>query len=291
MTRILLTGSTGQVGWELKRSLAPLGELIAPDRNNFDLSRPESLREKIQEWKPDLIVNPAAYTAVDLAETEHELAFKINGDAPRILAEEAEHLQIPLVHYSTDYVFDGTKKTPYTENDSPNPINVYGESKLKGEKFIQQICEHNLIIRTSWVYGHHGHNFFNTMRRLFRERKEVSIVDDQVGAPTWSRMIAETTTIILGKLPHYLTDERIGLGRWGLYHMSAKGETSWYGFAEAILKMERLENTLKLIPVNTRNYPTAANRPMYSGMDSAYLYSVFDVQLPAWDQSLRLLMT
>lgn len=287
--RILLTGASGQVGSELKRTLAPLGEVIAPDRNMFDLAKPETLRDKIQEWRPDLIVNPAAYTAVDKAEKESELAFIINADAPRVLAEEAERLKIPLVHYSTDYVFDGRKTVPYKEDDLPNPINVYGESKLKGEEFIKQRCEKHLILRSSWIYNLRSHNFLTTMRRLFRESQELSIVDDQIGAPTCSKEIADATAIIIKNMVSKNQD--VNIGYWGLYHLSANGETSWYGFAKAILELEKesLDKAVKLIPILTSDYLTPAQRPLYSVMDCKKIFDNFGTKLSIWNYSLELL--
>jgi len=282
--RILLTGATGQVGWELLRTLAPLGEVLAPGREIFDLSQPEKLREKIHEWKPDLIVNPAAYTAVDQAESEHELAFTANAAAPKILAEEAELLQIPLIHYSTDYVFDGKKGVPYTEEDSPNPLNIYGESKLKGEQSIQEINPQHLILRTSWVYSQRGNNFLTTMLRLFQEKKEISIVDDQIGIPTWSHMIAEATAHIIGKI------ESVDESYWGLYHLTGTGKTSWFRFAEAILSMIHDGRHPDLYPVSSEEYPTIATRPLNTPLSSSRIHDALHVRLPYWEKQLEQLL-
>ena len=279
--RILLTGSTGQVGWELARTLSPLGEVLTPGRDEFDLARPESLREKIRDWSPDLIVNPAAYTAVDQAETEYDLVFKINADAPGVLAEESERLNIPLIHYSTDYIFDGKKDGAYSEDDEPNPLNVYGESKLKGELAVRSVAKKNIILRTSWVYGVRGKNFLNTMLKLFQEQEELTVVVDQIGAPTWSRMIAEATAIIVGQLKVEQDD------RWGLYHLTASGETSWHGFAEAIYELYRTDNQVKIGKVYSDQYTTESIRPMNSRLNSKKILAAFGVSLPDWDRSLR----
>ena len=279
--RILLTGFTGQVGWELARTLSPLGEVLTPSRGEFNLARPESLREKIRDWSPDLIVNPAAYTAVDQAETEHDLVFKINADAPGVLAEESERLNIPLIHYSTDYIFDGKKDGAYSEDDEPNPLNVYGESKLKGELAVRSVAKKNIILRTSWVYGVRGKNFLNTMLKLFQEQEELTVVVDQIGAPTWSRMIAEATAIIVGQLKVEQDD------RWGLYHLTASGETSWHGFAEAIYELYRTDNQVKIGKVYSDQYTTESIRPMNSRLNSKKILAAFGVSLPDWDRSLR----
>lgn len=274
--RILLTGATGQVGWELSRTLAPFGEVIAPGRDKFDLARPESLREKIREWKPDLIVNPAAYTAVDQAELEHELAFTINSEAPRVLAEESESLKIPIVHYSTDYVFDGKKETPYTEDDSVNPINVYGESKFKGEQEIQKISEQHIILRTSWVYSQQGSNFLTTMLKLFREKSELYIVGDQIGAPTSAQMLAEATAIIVGKKNDY-----------GLYHLTASGKTSWFGFSKAILEYADIDHDVILNNIYTSEYQGVAKRPLNSVLNCEKIQFNLSIKAHDWVHYLK----
>ena len=223
--RILLTGKNGQVGWELQRTLAPLGEVVVLDRRQLDLSDPDQIRERVREISPDLIVNAAAYTAVDRAEAEPEPAMAVNGTAPGLLAEEAKRIGAAIIHYSTDYVFDGAKTTPYTEEDAPNPLNVYGRTKLAGEQAVQAAGVPHLILRTSWVYGMRGKNFLLTILRLAREREELKIVDDQIGAPTWSRTIAEATAQILTSGAWPVS------GASGIYHLTASGSTSWYGFA------------------------------------------------------------
>jgi len=282
--RIMLTGKNGQVGWELQRALAPLGEVAALNRSQLDLANPNQIREQVREIKPGLIVNAAAYTAVDRAEEEPELAMAVNGIAPGILAEEARRSGAGIVHYSTDYVFDGAKTTPYIEDDTPNPINEYGRSKLAGERAVQAVGAPYLILRTSWVYGMRGKNFLLTILRLAREREELRIVDDQIGAPTWSRAIAEATAKILasGTWP--------ASGTSGIYHLTASGSTSWYGFAKAILALdpnpsERVCKHIKPIP--TAEYSTPARRPAYSVLSNTKLQNAFDVALPGWEQGLE----
>lgn len=295
--RILLTGSTGQVGWELQRTLMTLGEVICVGREvaspslRMDLSTPETIRAVIREVKPDLIVNPAAYTAVDKAEAEPELAMVVNGMAPGVIAEEAKLLGAGVIHYSTDYVFNGNQATPYTEQDIPDPQNVYGQTKLAGEKAIQAVGIPHIILRTSWVYGLRGKNFLLTMLKLSREREELRVVDDQVGAPTWSRMIAEATAqfISQGKqdLNELLSDNS------GIYHLTATGQTSWYGFAKAIFELDQNRNQQKLKQLHqiaSTEYPTPAKRPTYSSLDTSKISSHFGLFLPNWQTSLELSM-
>ncbi len=291
MRRILLTGKNGQVGWELQRTLAALGEVITLDRHGMDLANPDSIRRVVREIKPALIINAAAYTAVDKAETEPELAMAINGTAPGVLAEEAKRLGAGIVHYSTDYVFDGSKNTSYIEEDIPNPLNVYGRTKLAGEQAIFSVGVPYLIFRTSWVYGSRGKNFLLTILRLARERNDLRIVDDQVGAPTWSRMIAEATAQILVQFygrpmshPSLLTDIS------GIYHMTAGGQTSWFGFAEAILNYVSgsVAPVPHLTPVTTKEYPTPAKRPRNSIMSNVKLNHQFGIKMLGWEIGLRL---
>jgi dTDP-4-dehydrorhamnose reductase len=265
--------------------------VIALDRHGLDLANPDSIRRAVREHKPNLIVNTAAYTAVDKAEEEPDLAMAINGTAPGILTEEAKRLGAAVVHYSTDYVFDGNKDTPYTEQDTPNPLNVYGKTKLVGEQAIQAVGAPHLIFRTSWVYGARGKNFLLTILRLARERDDLRIVDDQVGAPTWSRMIAEVTAQILvqfyGRLtPHPSLFADIG----GIYHMTAGGQTSWFGFAAAILNYVpgSVAPVPHLTPIITEEYPTPAKRPRNSVMSNVKLNHQFDVKMPRWEIGLRL---
>lgn len=282
---ILLTGVNGQVGWELRRTLAPLGRVVAVDRDELDLADPDALRARVRALSPGLIVNPAAYTAVDRAETEAAQARTINAVAPGILAEEAKRCGAILVHYSTDYVFDGSKDGPYLEDDVPKPLNVYGSTKLEGEQAIRASGVRHLILRLSWVYGRRGHNFLLTMQRLMRERAELKIVDDQVGAPTWSRLIAEATALILAQC---LSPAR-GADRpepWGTYHLTCGGATSWYGFASAIAELGGYST--RLIPIPTADYPTPARRPANSRLDNGKLERTFGVRLPDWREALEL---
>jgi dTDP-4-dehydrorhamnose reductase len=277
--KILLTGGTGQVGYELQITLKPLGEIWAPGRDEFDLANPESLRAKIQAYQPDLIVNPAAYTAVDQAESESDLARTINAEAPRVMAEEAHKLNIPLVHYSTDYVFDGTKTEPYTEDDVPNPLNVYGKTKLEGERAIQKAHDQYLILRTSWVYSPtRGKNFYRTMLRLFQEKDEIRVVDDQIGAPTSAQFLSEKTAGILSQLK----SKEQGEDRWGLYHLTENETMSWYGFAQKILeqaKKSASELKVKSIQsISSSEFETVAKRPINSQLSYSRIFDTFELK-------------
>ncbi len=288
---MLLFGRTGQVGFELERALAPLGEVTALERSQADLAWPETLRPLVREQRPACIVNAAAYTAVDQAEQEEALALRINGEAPGVLAEEARRVGALLVHYSTDYVFDGAKAGAYAEDDPPAPINAYGRTKLAGERAIQAAGGAHLIFRTSWVYGARGRNFYLTMRGLFRERPELKIVDDQVGAPTSSRAIAEATAQVLAQLLGPRPAHAPGAAS-GLYHMTAAGATSWYGFAREILALQPPAAGApgapgpRLVPIPTRDYPTPARRPLNSRLDTAKLRRTFGVTLADWKVAL-----
>ncbi len=284
---ILLTGVNGQVGWELRRALAPLGRVVGLDSRALDLSDPDAIRATVRGIAPRLIVNPAAYTAVDKAESEPERARAVNGIAPGILAEEAWRCGAILVHYSTDYVFDGRKAGPYLEDDAPNPLNVYGASKLEGEQAIAASGARHLILRTSWVYGARGGNFLLTMQRLMQERPELRIVDDQIGAPSWSRMIAEATAQVLAQC---LSPAR-GADRpepWGTYHLTNAGETSWHGFATAIAELGGYAT--RLTPIPSSDYPTPARRPANSRLDNGKLARAFGLRLPDWREALKLCM-
>ena len=285
--RILVTGGGGQLGWELRRALAIFGEVVAPGRDLLDLASVDSIVAAIRGVRPGLVVNAAAYTEVDQAETESELAMKINGEAPRIFAEEAAARNAALVHYSTDYVFDGTKTDPYREDDAPAPINTYGRSKLNGERAVlDSRCAH-LVFRTSWVYGPRGRNFLLTMLRLARQRKEIKVVDDQFGAPTPARLIAEATA---GAIASSLVNGVIDLGRFsatgGLYHLSTAGRTSWCGFARAILQDQ--SGGASIVPIPTSSYPTPAARPRHSVLDTGKLARQFGLSLPDWKVGLKL---
>lgn len=287
--KILLLGKNGQVGWELQRTLAPLGNVIAMDQDEMDLVRISDIRGKVQDLKPDVIVNAAAYTAVDKAEAEPDLAMAINGDAPGVLAEEAKRIGALLVHYSTDYVFDGTKDTPYTEEDIPNPLNVYGRTKLAGEQAIQAIDSNYLIFRTSWVYGARGKNFYLTMLRLAREQEEIRVVDDQIGAPTWCRMIAESTALILSQgINRSEGFHSYFEKRKGIFHMTAGGQTSWYGFAKHIIDNISPEGkkVKRVIPIETKDYLYQAERPLYSVLSNHNINSSFRIVQIDWLSSL-----
>jgi dTDP-4-dehydrorhamnose reductase len=290
--KILLTGATGQVGWELARTLLPLGEIIAVDRNQADLADLSSLRAIIQNHKPSVIVNPAAYTAVDKAESEQGLAFLVNAEAPGVLAEEANKIGAMLVHYSTDYVFDGSKNSPYTEDDTTNPINIYGQSKLAGEQAIQSVAGDYLILRTSWVYASRGNNFLKTILRLAAEREELKIVADQIGSPTWARLIAESTAHVLQQS---VLEKRNGCFKSGIYHLTSSGDTSWHGFAQKIVDIVREQGKVELKnraihPIPTTDYPLPAQRPANSRLSSDRLEQQFGLTLPSWDNALKLCM-
>lgn len=283
--KVLLTGNTGQVGYELARSLQGVGEVVAVDRNVMDLSDLDQVRDVIRRVQPQLIVNPAAYTAVDKAESEPELAHRINAEAPAIMAEEAKALGAALVHYSTDYVFDGSQASPRVEDDPLGPLNVYGASKLAGEQAIVAAGIPHLIFRTSWVYGMRGKNFLLTMLRLAKERDELKVVADQHGAPTWSRTIADTTAQVLAQA-------HAGGREWwvqnsGIYHLSAQGQTTWHEFTQAIVEEAGL--SCNVLPITTADYPTPARRPTYSVMSSERLMTRF-CHLPDWKEALHLCM-
>lgn len=287
-SKIMLIGKNGQVGWELQRTLAPLGGVVALGRQELDLSNPGRIRDLVREIKPDIIVNAAAYTSVDKAEEEPELAMAINGIAPGVIAEEAKRINAAVVHYSTDYVFDGTKSTPYTEEDEPNPVNIYGKTKLEGERVIQAAGIPHLILRTGWVYAMRGNNFLLTILRLAREREELNIVDDQIGSPTWSRMLAEATAQILAQLCSSLTPNHL-MNMSGIYHLSAGGQTSWYSFARAILEYTAYfdAKALQLNPIPTGKYPTPAGRPNYSVLNNDKIKGSFSLSLPCWHKQLK----
>jgi dTDP-4-dehydrorhamnose reductase len=284
--KILITGANGQVGWALQRALASLGEVVALDQSELDLAQPDALRAQVRAIAPDAIVNAAAYTAVDRAESEPELARTVNAIAPGVLAEEAQRLDAVLVHYSTDYVFDGTKPGPYVESDPTNPLNVYGRTKLEGERAIGASGCRHLTLRTSWVYGTRGNNFLLTMLRLANERRQsLRIVDDQIGAPTWCQEIATATAALLAR------PELAGRGADGLYHLTASGATSWFGFAQAIFaspEMARLglmPPALEAIPSSA--YPTPARRPANSRLDCGRLAERAGIRLATWDEALK----
>lgn len=281
---ILLLGCQGQIGWELRRTLSPLGNVTALDRPRLQFERPASLRQEVRELKPDLIVNAAAYTAVDQAEEQEALAMAVNAEAPAVLAQEALRLGAVLVHYSTDYVFDGAKDSPYSEEDAPAPLNAYGRSKLAGDQAVAATgCDH-LILRTAWVYGQRGENFVRKVVRLAQQRRVLHVVDDQVGAPTWCRSVAEATALMLARGPSAVRERK------GLYHLTAGGQTSWYGFARAVFAALAGCSGLQaeLVPVSSQHYPAAARRPPYSVLSNRKVERCFGLQLPPWEEELAM---
>jgi dTDP-4-dehydrorhamnose reductase len=299
--KILLTGKDGQVGRELNLLLGSLGEVVAFGRGQLDLEKPADLRDAIREVAPSFIVNAAAYTAVDKAEGEQSKALAINGVAPGVMAEEAKRIGAVLIHYSTDYVFDGTKREPYLEEDPTNPLNAYGRTKLEGERAIQRADAAHLILRTEWVYATAGKNFLLTILRLASERDELRIVEDQVGSPTFSVSIALATREIIAKLMSGKSAVQFP-SAGGIYHLTAAGETSWYEFAKAILEeasqgprrawlseaLRHREITARTVtPIRTAEYPTPARRPAYSVLSNQRLAHVFGLRLADWRQQLH----
>lgn len=290
---LLVTGSNGQVGFELRRSLAPLGNVIALDRAACDLSRLDELRQLVRQYRPDVIVNPAAYTAVDKAETDAETAFAVNGTAAGVLAEEARALDSLLVHYSTDYVFDGRKAGPYVESDAVGPQSVYGKSKLAGEQAIAASGAAALVLRTSWVAGAHGGNFAKTMLKLGRERASLRVVADQFGAPTSAALIADVTAQIVAR--HWLAGDRAAFVG-GIYHLAAGGEASWHAYATEVLRyaaslgVELTVDLAAIIPIPACEYPLSVPRPANSRLDTSKLRETFDIHLPDWQQGMRFLL-
>jgi dTDP-4-dehydrorhamnose reductase len=285
--RILLIGANGQVGWELRRTLAGLGEVIAASIEGgygpaVDLLDQGLLKRLVDESRPDAVVNAAAYTAVDKAETEREIAWRINADAVSELGALLAVRAIPIIHYSTDFVFDGAARCPYKETDTPRPQNVYGETKLGGERLLLESGAPALVFRTSWVYGARGANFLLTMLRLFKEKDELRIVDDQVGSPTWSRMLAEMTALVLYRVLRGDLDLKEA---GGLYHLTGSGQVSWFGFASAILA--RSGHDCRLIPISSSEYPAPAKRPAYSVLDNTKFQQTFGLTMPEWRESLE----
>ena len=287
--KILLYGKNGQLGWELQRSLAPLGELVALDRHSAglcgDLSNLQGLAETVQRERPDVIVNAAAHTAVDRAESEPELARTLNALAPGVLAQEAHKLGAWLVHYSTDYVFDGSGSTPWLESDVPAPLSVYGRTKLEGEQLIQAVCPRHLIFRTSWVYAARGGNFAKTMLRLAQERESLSVIDDQFGAPTGAELLADVSAHAIRQVLQRPQDA-------GIYHLAASGETTWNRYAKHVLvQAERSQSAIKIVAnevkaVASSAFPTAATRPLNSRLDCSRLQAAFGLSLPPWEHGV-----
>lgn len=290
MNRILLLGKHGQLGWELRRTLAPLGPLTAIDREEVDLSQPEQLRQVLADLRPQVIVNASAYTDVDGAESRPQLAMSVNRDTPAILAEESRRLHIPLIHYSTDFVFDGALGRAYTETDAPNPLNTYGQSKLAGERAIQETgCTH-LVFRTSWVYSLRGNGFVSKVLRWAREQEILRVVDDQIGSPTWARMLAELTSLVLMQAqtrgPGWLAEHS------GLYHLAGSGAASRLEWAQAILESAGppQQPRARLEPAKTADFPAPAVRPAYSALDCRKFEQTFGLVIPPWRESLQLAM-
>jgi dTDP-4-dehydrorhamnose reductase len=283
--RILLIGKIGQVGWELRRTLAPMARVTCVDFPEIDLTRGDAIRQWVRETRPRVVINAAAYTAVDKAESEPDRAMKINGVAPGILAEEAKALGALLVHYSTDYVFDGAKTSPYVETDPPNPLGVYGRSKLAGDEAVRAVGGAHLIFRLCWVYGARGQNFMLTIMRLARDREKLRVVADQVGCPTWSRLIAETTALALKQS---VAAHDFG-ALTGTYHLASSGVTSWQGFAQAIIDLMPAEGKKCSVveAISTPEYPTPARRPAYSVLACDKLERALGLRLPHWEESLR----
>lgn len=284
--RILLIGANGQVGWELRRSLATLGDVVAASIEGeygpiVDLLDAGLLQRLVEDARPDAVVNAAAYTAVDKAETDQETARRINADAVGELGRLLAARGTPIIHFSTDFVFSGATDRPYREDDEPGPLNVYGETKLGGERALLDSGAKSLIFRTSWVYGKRGANFLLSMLQLLHERDELRVVDDQVGAPTWSRMLAEVTALALYRVLRGDLDlDRVG----GLYHLTGSGQVSWFGFAKAILERSGLD--CNLIPIPSTEYPAPAKRPAYSVLDNSKVRDTFGLALPDWQESL-----
>ncbi len=286
--RIFLIGKNGQVGWELQRTLAPLGEVVAVDYPDIDLTDEQNIRDWVRRVKPQVLINAAAYTAVDQAESEPELVLAINATAPGILAEEAGSIGAALIHYSTDYVFDGTKGAAYCETDAPNPINIYGLSKLAGDQNIQQIDGIYLILRTTWVYSMRQGGFVRKVLEWSRKNPDLRIVSDQVGSPTWARALAEVTAQVLAMgssdPPGWLADRK------GFYHLGGRGAVSRLDWAKKILEFDHNPEeqvVQEIMPSLTSEFPTPATRPLYSPIDCTLFENTFGICLPDWELSLR----
>jgi dTDP-4-dehydrorhamnose reductase len=289
--KILLIGINGQLGWELNRTLQPLGEVVGVDYPDIDLAQESNINEWTQRVQPQVIINAAAYTDVDKAESEPDLAMVINGTAPGILAEEALRLNAALIHYSTDYVFDGTKGEAYIETDQPNPLNAYGWSKLAGDHNIQQVGGAYLILRTAWVYSIRQDGFVQKVLGWARKNETLNIVSDQVGSPTWARMLAEVSTQVLARAGN--TPQRWIKKRRGLYHLGGEGTVSRYDWAKAILRYDPKKGeqiVREIIPARTDDFPTPATRPLYSPLNCDLFADTFGLRLPGWETALRLMM-
>jgi dTDP-4-dehydrorhamnose reductase len=282
---VLLTGRTGQVGGELLTALDPIARVVAPSRSELDMANPDAIRRAVRETRPTVVVNAAAYTAVERAEQDAELCARINADAPGILAEESAGIGALIIHYSTDYVFDGTKGSPYIESDAPSPLNVYGRTKLDGERAVAGSGARHLILRTSWVYGSRGSNFLRTMLRLAEHRDEVSVVDDQTGTPTWCRSIPRATAQLLPRLSDSNADDASGV-----FHLASAGSATWCSFAAAIFADLARGGTTREVrarPISTSEFPSAVRRPSYSVLDCSRLREQFGVAIPDWREDLQ----
>lgn len=286
--KILVTGKNGQVGYELQRSLAPLGEVVAVDVEDCDLTDTAAIVSLVEKVKPGLIVNPAAYTAVDKAEAEQEIAFAINAIAPKVLAAQANLLHIPMIHYSTDYVFDGTKDGVYVEDDPANPQSVYGKTKWQGEKNVRAMCPQHVILRTSWVFGAHGGNFLKTILKLAQERDELKIIADQFGAPTSARLLADSTAEIAKQL--LSGDAMQGVGT---FHLVASGETTWHGYASKVVEfanqlgVKTKVRAQDIQPIPTEAYPLPAPRPKNSKLSTDKIKATFSIDIPDWSDDVE----
>jgi dTDP-4-dehydrorhamnose reductase len=301
--KILLTGRTGQLGSELHRLLPNLGDVIAPERNELDLREPQKIRQTMRAVKPQVVVNTAAYTAVDAAETDEAVALAMNGEAPGTLAQEAKKCGAAVIHFSTDYVFDGAKTTPYQETDQPNPLNAYGRTKLAGEEAVRNSGAAHLIFRTSWVYATHGRNFLMTILRLAAQREELKVVGDQVGAPTCALDLAEATTKIVARILDAPGSDKALSQLRGTYHMTAAGQATWHEFAKVILEEAgRAPRTLswlasalngrpllarRVLPISTQEFASPTRRPAYSVLSNAQLAETFGFALPDWRTQLQ----
>lgn len=285
--KILLFGKNGQLGWEARRTLASLGEVVALGSQDLDLTRLDELAQIVRQVRPDVIFNAAAYTAVDKAESEPDLAMLINAKAPGVMAEEARKLNAVLIHYSTDYVFDGKKGAPYIETDPTNPLNVYGQSKLAGEQAIGQVGGAYVILRTSWVYSLRGSGFVSKVLEWSRKQETLRVVNDQVGSPTWARMLAEVATLLVGKGVGFLQEQT------GLYHLAGDGSASRLEWAQTILEIDpnkQGQMVRELLPALTADFPTPAERPLFSVLSCSKFVDAFDLRIPDWKTSLKMAM-
>jgi dTDP-4-dehydrorhamnose reductase len=288
--KVLLLGKTGQLGWELQRTLQPLGDVVAFGYPEIDMANEGNIRAVMQKHRPDVVVNATAYTAVDQAESEQEVAYAVNAVGPHILAEEARQLNALLVHFSTDYVFDGLKNSPYVETDAPNPLNIYGKSKLAGEQAIQAVGGAHLILRTSWVYSTHGESSFVTkVLQWARKNKNLKIVSDQISNPTCARMLAETTSLLIAKFD----TEKYSEKNSGVYHLAGSGYTSRFEWAQQIIKNDPRQNEQIVSGIEaarTQDFPSPAQRPLFSALDCTLFEKTFALRLPEWKETLQLAM-